>query len=172
MIKTIHQKRQTGFTLTEVLIYIAILVASMVAILSLLFSLRELLDVYRSDQLLNQSAQSAMERILYEIREADSIDAIDPDLLLVDSPGHLVLTKGATTTKFSLATSTIILTVNDVVVGPLTKSKVEVNELRFFSYDNGVTEAVRVQFSMVATAGNSSSTGTFNSAAVIRGTYD
>lgn len=172
MIRPFNKKNQSGFSLVEVLVYLAILVTSMVAIVSLLFSLRQLLDVYRSDQLLTQSARAAMERILYEVRESDAIDTIDPDLVLADSPGHLVLLRGATTTEFYIASSTLWVAVNDVMQGPLTKSDVEVSDLRFYSYDNSVTEAVRVQFTMTATAGNSSSTESFNGAAVIRGSYD
>ena len=61
---------------------------------------------------------------------------------------------------------------NGVELGPLTKDTVMVNELRFWPYDNGVTEAIRVTFTMTSNVGEATATASFNGSAVLRGTYD
>lgn len=163
---------KSGFSLTEMLIYIALLILITVSALSLLLTLRSLLDEYRADQRVTESAQVILERVLYDIRSADAIDTTDPSSVLVNTPGHLVITRGATVTEFYISGGRLMLAVNSVELGPLTKEGVVVDELRFFTYDNSVTEAIKVMFTLTATVGEANSTASFNGSAVLRGTYD
>lgn len=177
MMRALSQKlkrhtRQAGFTLVEMLIYIGLLTLISVSALSLLLTLRALLDEYRADQHLTESAQTVLERVLYDLRSADQIDTTDPSALMVDTPGHLVITSGATVTEFYVSGGRLMVSVNSVELGPLTKETVVVDELRFFPYDNGVTQAVKIQFGLTATVGDATATADFNGTAVLRGTYD
>lgn len=165
-------KNNSGFSLVEMLIYIALLILITVSALSLLLTLRSLLDEYRADQKVTESAQAVLERVLYDIRSADAIDTTDPSAVLVDTPGHLVIIRGATVTEFYVSGGRLMVSVNSVELGPLTKESVVVDELRFFTYDNSVTEAIKVAFTLTATVGEANSTASFNGAAVLRGTYD
>ena len=165
------KKQNRGFTLTEMLIYLAILLVLSTSVVSLLLSLRGLMNLYLVDQQVTKNAQIAMERMMHELREADNIDTIDPDTTLITSPGHLVLLRGATTTEFYLSNNQIFVSINDVEQGPLTSDEVIVNELRFFSYDNLVTESIRVRFTLTAAMNGATSTETFTNTAVMRGSY-
>jgi len=160
-----------GFALVEMLFYVAILVTVSLAAIYLMLSLRTLLDQYQAEERVVNSARVALERMMLDIRSADSIDTVDPDNTLVTSPGHLVLVDGATTTEFYLSGGQIMVKVNEVLKGPLTRSDVTVDELRFFSYDNSVTEAVRVQLTLSANTNTATATETFRSTAVMRGSY-
>lgn len=161
-----------GFSLVEMIVYIALLIAISVSAIFLMLTLRELLDVYRADQRVTESAQIALERMLHEIRAADTVNTADPDSLLIDSPGHLVLLNGTSTTEFSVVDGRAVLTVNGSARGPLTQKGVSVDELRFFRYDNGATEAVRVRMTVSASVGDAASTATFGGTAVLLGSYD
>ncbi|MEX0931030.1 MAG: type II secretion system protein [Candidatus Paceibacterota bacterium] len=170
-IKYLSAKKR-GFLLVEMLVYIGLLVIITLSTIFLMLSLRDLLDLYRADQEVFKNAQGALERMLYEIRGADAVNITDPDTVLIDSPGHLVLSQGTSTSEFSLENGAVMLTVNEEERGPLTQNDVVVDELRFFQYDNGTTEAVRVQITISAAVGEAESTATFNAAAVLLSSYD
>lgn len=165
-------KKMAGFTLVEMLIYIGLLTLISTSALSLLLTLRELVDEYRAEQHLTESAQAVLERVLYEVRSADQIDTTDPNAVMVNTPGHLVITRDSTVTEFYISSGRLMVSVNSVELGPLSKETVVVNELRFLPYDNGVTEAVKVIFSLTANVGDATATADFNGTAVLRGTYD
>ncbi len=170
--KNKHHSSKSGFTLVEMLIYIGLLILISVSALSLLLTLRTLLDEYRADQHLTESAQAVLERVLYDLRSADQIDTTDPSVVMVNTPGHLVLTRDTTVTEFYVSSGRLMVSVNSVELGPLTKETVEVDELRFLPYDNGVTNAVKVVFRLTSTVGDATATANFNGTAVLRGTYD
>jgi hypothetical protein len=154
------------------LVYISILVLVSFAAVTLMLSMRSLFDSYRSDQKLNDAAKLAMDRIIFAVRDADIIDTTDPDLVLVDTPGHLTLLRGSTTTEFYVASGTLMVSENSAKVGPLTGSDVTVDELRFIKYDNAVTEAIRIKMILSVVFNGATTTATFYDGAVLRGTYD
>ena len=161
-----------GFSLIEMMVYMALLMVISVSAVLLLLSMQDLLGDYEAKKKLTESGRVAMERILYDIRSADQVDTADPETVLTSSPGHIVLTKGATTTEFLISDGALVLEINDAEVGPLTYSDVSVDELRFFHYSNSETDMVRVQFTLTTIVGFSTTTQTFNSGAVVRGTYE
>jgi prepilin-type N-terminal cleavage/methylation domain-containing protein len=161
---------QSGFTLIEMLVYIAILTIVSGGALTLLFSLTDQINAGRAQRLVSSSAQTALERILTEVRSADSVDGLTSTLEV--SPGVLVLERGASTTAVALSAGTVLLSSDSIVQGPLTSGDVSVDELRFYHYDNTNTEMVRVRLTLSATVGDTSITRTFNAAGVLRGSYD
>ena len=173
--KSIKQKKQLchgGFSLVEMLVYIGLLTLISVSAMSLLLTLRQLVDEYRADQHLTESAQIALERILYEVRAADMLDVTNPNSVLVDTPGHLAIIKDAIETEFYVSSGQLMVAENGVELGPLTKDTVTVTELRFWPYDNGETEAIRVTFTLTANVKEATATASFNGSAVLRGTYE
>jgi len=159
-----------GFTLIEMLVYIAILTIVSGGALTLLFSLTDQINAGRAQRLVSSSAQTALERMLTEVRSADAVDAVNSTLEV--SSGVLALDREASTTALTLSAGTVMLSSDGVIQGPLTSENVSVDELRFYHYDNTNTELVRVVLTLSATVGDTSITRTFNAAGVLRGSYD
>jgi type II secretory pathway pseudopilin PulG len=164
------RRREQGFTLIEMLVYIAILMIVVGGALTLIFALGGRLSEQRADQLVTKSAQATLDHMLYSIRSSDTINDANTSSLV--SPGVLVLTQGTTTHKYGLTSGQVVYTKNGVVQGPLTDARVQVDELRFFVYDNVNTEMVRVEMTLTAMIGKATTTKSFSAGATLRGSYD
>lgn len=165
--------------MVEMLVYIAILMIVTTGSISLLFTLSGLVEQYRAEQAVLQSATAAMERMLLDIRAADEVNVAASTLATSGSPnpGELVLIQRigasvATTTVFSVVDGAVSMSVNGRVLGPLTESIVSVPRLVFFHYDNGTTETVRVRLQVESTFGERTVTREFYTTAVLNGSYE
>lgn len=163
-------RKNLGFTLIEMLVYISILTLVSGGALTLLFSLGDQINAARAERLLSHSAQTALERMLYDIKEADYADIFLSDFDV--TPGVLRVVQVASTTEFSVAANTLYYAKDDVNQGPLTDDRVSVDSLYFYHYDNSVTELVRIAMTLTVTVGETTITRTFNAATTLRGSYD
>lgn len=170
MKKFFTNKHNRGFTLIEMLVYVAILGMVSGGALTLLFSMGDQINQGRVERLMTNTAYTALERMLHEIRAADLVDIYYSTL--ESSPGVLTLTQSASSTEFSVSSSTLFFAVDSVNQGPLTSEKVSVDDLRFYHYDNGVTELVRIGLTLTAEVGDVTLTRDFEAATVLRGSYD
>lgn len=158
----------SGFALTEVLIYIAILVLFSVGAISLLLTLSDVLATQKADRLVIEVMNTTVERMLLEIRQAGEVDLAASTL--EDANGVLVLKKGTDTTTISLAAGTVQLSKNGTVLGTLTPKEVTTEQLRFFHYDNGSTETVRIVLKISSLY--QSNVELLESAAILHASYD
>jgi type II secretory pathway component PulJ len=159
-----------GFSVIEMLVYMAVLVTVTLAGVLTYLSLSTNLVRYETERALSHAAQVSLERMVRDIREATSVNT--GLSTLGTSPGVLTLVSGATTTKFSLSTGNVLLTRNGVDVGPLTNDNVTVNQLMFTRYTGTSTELIRIALTLSASNKAASTTQTFYSSAVLRGTYE
>ncbi len=164
-----YKNKVNGFSLVEMLVYIAVLVIVAAGALTLVFSLGGKFQQQRADQLVTKSAQGALEHMLSSIRTADSVGVSST---LISSPGVLTLNAAATTTAYSLSSGTVVYSINSVAKGPITDNKVSVSELRFFLHDNTTTQLVRIELTLTAQVGAARVTKTFYAGATLRGSYD
>lgn len=169
MFSSTYKKRKAGFTLIEMVIYIALLVVISTAAVTALVSLTETVVSYRASQLVMRNAAPLMERFQTDVRNAHAVDLLNSTL--ESTPGTLEVMQGATTTAYTLSGGVVEVTQGGSTVA-LTGSGVSVSELRFFAYDNLTTEMVRMQVTLSATVGSVTHTKTFNTATVLRGSYE
>ena len=161
---------QKGFTLIEVLVYIAVLVIVAGALISTFLSFDTVLIRNKTERVLTQEARMSLELISQSIRDAS---AVDTGLSTFDaSPGVLALTAGATTTRFYVSGGTLMYAVNGVDVGPLTSKAITIQNITFNRQVGSSTELVRVALTLSAHSKTASSTRTFNTSAVLRGSYE
>ncbi|MES2966978.1 MAG: prepilin-type N-terminal cleavage/methylation domain-containing protein [Patescibacteria group bacterium] len=158
------KKTASGFTLVEVLIYIFIFILISGGALSLLFSLSDLFTQYKIRQALLTSGTVAMERMILEIREADSVVSAAAD--------NLTLMNNSDTVRFRKNGSNLDLYRNDLLQSTLNTSVVEIVNLNFHSYTLNDIELVRIQLELRSTVGAESEDWTINSGAILRGAYD
>lgn len=152
------------------LVYIAILTLVSGGALTLLFSMGDQINQGRAERLIANSAQTAMERMLSEIRTADLVDIYYSTL--ETSPGELTLTQGSSTAAFSVSSSTLYYSQDGVVISKLTPEQTTVDSLIFYHYVNTNTELVRIVMTLSASIGDTDITRTFDTATVLRGSYD
>lgn len=165
-----HAHSHRGFSLVEMLIYISILVLVSGGALTVLFDLTDHLNRSRSERLMVNTAQTVLERMLTEIRISGAVD--EPNSTLGSSPGALsLLQPGTTTVNFEMNGGVLRVERDDVDLGALTDSVV-VDSLVFHHYENPLTEMVGIELTLSAVVGGATTTRTFNTAAVLRGSYD
>lgn len=161
---------QKGFTLIETLVYIAVLVLIGIAIVMTYLSLDAVLLRNEVERELTSTAEFTLERMLREIREADSIDA--GLSTLGSSPGRLTLETTSTTTTFSVSGGRVYVSVNGTSVGPLTPSNVTVQSLIFRRYQSADTLMIRIGLSLRTQNKFATTVRTYYTSAVLRGTYE
>lgn len=161
-------KQVGGYTLIEMLVYAALFVIASVVIVDGLLVATRLFARTKETRLLRISAETAMERIIREIRLANAVDMATSTL--GTSPGVLMLntidpvTETPTTIRFALAGGRITIKKSASPAEYLTSEKITVSNLVFSHILNGsVSQAARIEF----TIGGKN----FYSTAVLRRSY-
>lgn len=160
--------KKQGFTLIEMLIYIAVLTLATSAAVVTLISLRTVLERNRVERQLTDAATSILERFVREVRGAKGVGI---------SGGLLQLNQTPTTTSFYLSGSDVKVRtqVGGSVLSdyPLDPPSVVVSNLSFTEYTGTSTSsAVRVSFTLSVTGSRASTTKMFGTTAVARGSYE
>ncbi len=163
-----------GFSLIELLIYIAII--SMVfglftqIVLSVSKSYAEIAVIRNLDT----GAISAMERITREVRASSSIDAANT--VLGTSPGVLSLNQvdsngTRSTVLFKTNNQNIQMKRDGNDQGTFLPSGVAVSSLVFSSINSGNSSAVKILMQLVGTSGKITRTKNYYNTIILRGSY-
>jgi len=166
---SISQPHTKGFSLVEMLVYVAMLVVVATVSVASLISLSDSFQQQKARQLVVRNAVSVTERMLTDIRVAQDVDQFSSTFQA--TPGVLTLVNGPTTTAYSVVSGVLEVSVENES-SALTDNAVTIDEIIFYLYDNTVTEFVRMQLTLSATAGSVTYTETFNAGAVLRGSYE
>lgn len=163
---TTKSRSTFGFTLVEMIVYIGVLTLVAAMSIGAMLALQDVIAQYRAQQLVQRSVTTALERVLYDIRESDTVVSSS-----YDASGFLTLNRNGTTITYATSSNSLHVTEGGVDLGPLTGDQVVVDELRFYAY-NDVSEFVRVSITLTGTIGSRSVTRTFHAGAVLRGSYE
>jgi Tfp pilus assembly protein PilW len=168
MMRYSHSKK--GFSLIEVMVYLAVTVLLAGALITSFISLSTVLARNATERALTTSAQVSLERM---VRTARSAESVNTGLSTLDtSMGALALTESATTTRFYVSGDALMVSVNGTELGPLTSDAVSVEDVVFHRYVASTSEMVRMELTLSAVSKAASSTRTFYSSAVLRGSYE
>ncbi|MHB1118279.1 MAG: prepilin-type N-terminal cleavage/methylation domain-containing protein [Minisyncoccota bacterium] len=170
----ISSARSRGFTLVEMIVYVAIL--SVVAVLATNVTLamtRAFTDL-RVSRDLNSSATVLFERLTRDIRSANGIDVAQSTFNV--SPGRLTLnTKdslGANTTiEFYVENGLIKMNEGGIAQGAIMTASTRIDSFVVRQLLNANTAAVTVEATISATRGDITQTRNFYTTVVLRGTY-
>lgn len=159
-----------GFSLIEVLIYVAVLVATSTVIVSALLTLSRSYAELSLMHAMQLSALTTFDRVSHEVRLAENVDiagstlGTHPGVLRLDN-----ITEGVTdTVEFFLSGGTLRILENDVDAGALTVPDITVSNLVFQVIDNGVAEGVRTELTLRGSIGTTEVERVFYSFAVMR----
>lgn len=165
--------RTRGTSLVETVIYVAFFATIITVIVYGLVSAFRTYAFTRAKRQIAIDANLAIERMVREIRQANAIDDANSDF--GGSPGTLKLfsTDSVGTPRsvqFSVVNNVITITENDVVTGGVTSGITEVENLTFTKLTTPVGAAIKVDLTVRSDHGISTS-ATFHTTAVLRGTY-
>ncbi|MCA9363812.1 type II secretion system protein [Candidatus Kaiserbacteria bacterium] len=156
-----------GFSLIEVIVYIAVLVLLSSAAVTTLLSFDTALLRNKTERVLTNAATVALERMEHDMRDALTADTT--------VSGQLTLTSPDATTVFSTDSGQLVLEVDGVDQGPLTPSDVTVDSVTFTRYISAGeldTEMVRVALTLSIETHAASLTETYYVSAILRNSYE
>ena len=146
----ISHTKQQGFSLLEMLIYIAILVLLLAIIMNIIVSVSNSMRIIKSLRNNEDSAVLSLERVGREVRQANSIDVSS---VFGSHPGRLVLVgtdadDAPRKVEFYLSGGRVFLKENDVDTGALTQTGSKVSSLIFYHFVGVNSEGVRTEMTV------------------------
>jgi prepilin-type N-terminal cleavage/methylation domain-containing protein len=159
---------QKGFTLVEVLVYLAIFVMVTTAATYLLITLNDVVDRYRVNTVLYRSGSSALEHMVVELRQANQFNTAG-SVVNTAATGTLAVINNSTSTTFTKSSDELLLSINSVDYGNIVDDAVEVDGFTVYQYNTTVGTLVRLKLELTATVGSSTKSMTFYGGSVIRG---
>lgn len=166
-----NAKLKKGYTLVEMVVYVAILSIITVVIANTLVSFSRSYRDLLALRIVDHSGIDAMERITRDTRSATTVDLANSTL--GTSPGVLTLIKTtnsiSTTTKFYIQNGILKTDVNGTYSGPLTLSKASVTNLVFTKINSSVGSAVKVDMTIGATVGAVTKNKNYHSTIILKG---
>src|SRR3989344_3461378 len=149
-----YGKSGKGFSLIEMLVYVAVVAIIMSSVLAVIFPLAGTYHSLIATKRLNISAESVLDRMLREIRSASSVNTdAGSRAFSVDASGALTVSEGG------------------VSAGKLTGEEVTVSRLVFTRVPGTRSELVSVELALHSRYGHATTTRTFRGSAVLRDSY-
>ncbi len=144
------RNKTRGYSLVEIIIYVAILAGITVVIVSILTQISSSRSRLTAAQRVATSAGLSLDRITREIHTASGVNT--GSSIFDVSPGVLVLNGVESsvpyTIEFSLSGGSLNITKDGVVVGPLTEAGVVVNELIFRHSASSTDQAISIEMTL------------------------
>ncbi len=172
MFKKIKQKKIQGFTLVEMMIYLALMtIIAVVIVQSIVIVLKSNRKGFAESNLRN-AAYSALEAIVRELHASDSIIIATDGLLQLNQTNPIVnIVQFSTSSDARLnlfeggSTSTLSY------LGPLISKDVIVKSLIFFPINTGKSQAVKIQMNLTTTVDGQTKSEWFYDTAILKGSY-
>lgn len=163
-------KRQSGYSLLELLIYVALFSALSVLLVKSLVTSLNVYAAAQSYRRVQAEGELAMERMTREVRSATSITT--GSSTFDTSPGVLVLSgtdsSGATRTVTFLVSGGQLQINDNGTTGTLTSSSVSISSLIFRKITTAVGTAVKIELTLSTNVGRSVS-ASFYDTIILRG---
>jgi len=160
-----------GFTILEMLIYIAILVLMLVVIMNAVISIVHSGRIINALRNIETSAMMSTERLARELRQAESVN-IGLSILGSD-PGELVLEGidllgNPRTVVFYLSSGTLMLSENGVDTGALSQSGARVSSLIFYPFSSSDALGIKTEITIESGTSTYYRSEKFYSSAILR----
>ncbi|MBX4189127.1 hypothetical protein KW785_00860 [Candidatus Parcubacteria bacterium] len=168
----IKRTSQAGFSLVEMALYVAILSFMLMIIINILEVMNKSVRRLHAEKSVQSSGVLALERIVRESRDAQSI--VVASSTLATSPGVVVLSgvdasSNPRTVIFSLQSGVLHIKENGVDQGALTQSDAKVTSLIFERLTTTHSEALRTQITIESGTSTHYRSEKFYSTTILRG---
>jgi type II secretory pathway component PulJ len=163
-----------GFTLIEMIVYVVVLASVFVLVVNTLLVVTRSYSSVKITNDLNNSSLIFFDRVIREIRRAESIDLAQS--VFGSSPGRLVLNTTDSlddplVLDFYVDNGNLKLDKDAVLSGSLTSDTVTITNLVFTDTSTTTSASVKIELTLEATNGGTTRTENFYSSAVLRGSY-
>lgn len=159
-----------GYTLVEMIIYVALMSVISLLIVNTVLSFTKSYRNVLTLRTVESSALDTLERMSRDIRGATSIDTANSTL--GTSPGVLTLIQTtasvSTTTKYYVQSGVLKVDVNGTYVGPLTSRGSSVQSLTFTKIQNSVSSGVKVDLTITGSAGDTTRTKSYHTTVLLK----
>lgn len=168
------EKQRTGFTVVELLVYIAILTMAIGAVITLILAGTEIVGRLKVMQDVRESGMVSLERMSREIQR--SHDIIETSSTFGSSPGSITLLADNEAdeeyeTEFTVENGELVVYKDGVLQGSLVTDTVEVDSLEFEHVTHGVTESVKIELILSSRDADPERIDSFYTSALLRGSY-
>lgn len=168
----IKLKKQKGFSLVEMVLYVAILAFMLAIIMNMLVAVTRSVRRLHSLKSVQTSGQLSLERIVRETRNASSY--VSASSTLNSSPGVLYLSgvdasSSPRSVEFYLTNGAIHVKENGIDQGSLTQSDAKVTSLIFRATSTMHSQAVKTEIIIESGTSTSYRTSHFYATAILRG---
>lgn len=170
--RSLHKTK--GFSLVEVLVYLALLILLLGGIINSTLLLAKSYRSVKAVRSIESSAISSMDRMMREIKDATSINSGLSSFNV--NPGTLALNTTdasgtAETLKFYVLDNKIMMDRNGSNVGQLTFSDSRITTLIFRSISTSTSQAVKIEMAIQSGTSTSFITKNFYDTAILRSSY-
>ncbi|KKU67935.1 MAG: hypothetical protein UX89_C0010G0014 [Parcubacteria group bacterium GW2011_GWA2_47_16] len=179
LFKTSHPKPYTlnprrGFSLVETIIYTGLLVLILVAVINMMLLMSHSYNYLKLSRHIQVSAVTALDRMVRDIRNAQSVDV--GQSTLGTSPGILTLNTSTVsgtpqTVQFYVSGGGIRVKQDGVDIGPVTLPDVTLTNLVFRQITTGISQAVKIELTLSTGVGPAARSANFYGTAILRDSY-
>ncbi len=164
------QSSVRGFSLVEILVYIALFVLLASAAVASLLSFTDSFKSYRAEKLLTEQVRSAYERMVADIRNATAVDQAGSTFDV--SPSTMVLQYPGIERAYTLTGGAITVSENGGAATAVTGPAVVVTNFTVQQYDMVATNLLRISITASSTVGDTTVSETYYTSSVLRGSYE
>lgn len=158
-------KKNKGYSLIEILIYLAIFTAMSILVINSFIIILSSFNTTNSNRKILESGLKSMERISREIRKADSIDIANT------TSTNLQLINNAGVAKISSENNDLNLYLNNNLEGNLLDPNIDITNLVFRRITTAKSEAVKIEMTLLDTKSKNMKSGNFYNTIILRGGY-
>jgi prepilin-type N-terminal cleavage/methylation domain-containing protein len=169
-----HHQTQGGFSLIEVLLYVAIFSVMSVISMNTLFQAIKSFDSLRISRDINDSSVGIMERLTRDIKGSTGVDLANSTF--TTSPGRLTLSTVSAsgtpmTVEYYVASSMLRYKEDGVDKGSLMSAKTTIDALVFRYINSGSTIGIKIELHLASSRGGVTKVDHFYDTVLMRGTY-
>jgi prepilin-type N-terminal cleavage/methylation domain-containing protein len=159
-----------GFSLIEVLVYMAVLTVIAFALVTTFLSFDTTLVRNRTERIVAEEARVALDTMTQSIRNATGVNVALSTI--GSSPGALALDVDGDVALFYVLNGVLMYALNGEDVSPLTSDAVTIEDITFNHFVGSSTDLVRITLTLFSETKAASTTRTFYSSGVVRNTYE
>lgn len=166
--------RKRGYTLAEMIVYVALIAILFGALASTVAQISQSERRARAFLDINSAAVSAFSRFSRDIRRASAIDTVNSTLGASNGKLALIIrnTDGtSSSTVFYLSDGTVQVTEDGASAGSVTSDNMQVSNLTFWKFALSSTTAVRIEMTLAPDSSTTVPALNFYGTYVLRGSY-
>jgi Tfp pilus assembly protein PilV len=157
---------QSGFSLVEMMVYVALLTVIVLALVNMVFSFSSSYAQLGALRAAENTGILSMERMIRDIHSATSLDNAQSSFST--SSGALAVVIGTTTTRFYLQNGVLRVSVGGTDVGPLSAANTTITNLMFKATSTAQSQGVHIDMTINGTAGNATRTKKYQTTVVLK----